>query len=298
MATSPDDQQRAKRHIRLAPPPPMRMTERDGHVLDAVYRYRVLTQAQIHRLVFTQRGQAVVQRRLFLLYHNGYLARQFLPAIGGIVTSPILYLLDKRGGEYLLQHSAHDEVRWKARDNQVSHDYLAHLLAINTFRVEVELACRQHQLPLLDWQDDYTLKQNYDRVYIPGNATPVAVIPDGYFQIQTPKGEMHFFLELDRGTMVTRRFQNKVRAYLAYRDSGLSKQHFNTVNYRVLTVTLSQERAKRLRRATAAINASKLFLFAVLDDFLAGDVLSDAHWWAPQATSPTPLINQLTKPKE
>ncbi len=44
---------RAKRHERLDPPPTMRMTPRDLAVIEAVYRYHVLTQSQIECLLFT-----------------------------------------------------------------------------------------------------------------------------------------------------------------------------------------------------------------------------------------------------
>ncbi len=37
---------------------------------------------------------------------------------GGLVTSPVLYLLDNRGEEYRLQHSGYIEIRWNACDNR------------------------------------------------------------------------------------------------------------------------------------------------------------------------------------
>ncbi len=281
---------RRKRHQRQDPPPPMRMTARDVQILEAVYHYRTLSQAQIRRFVFTGLSPTTAQRRLFLLYHNAYLERQFLPSIGGIVTSPMLYLLDRRGGEYLVQQAGYDEIRWKPSDNRVGYEYLEHLLAINTFRIEITLACQSAGLPLHPWLDDTTLKQDYDRVPLPGSTRPVAVIPDGYFAIQLNTGINHFFLELDRGTMDSGRFKRKVQAYQAYARLGLSKQRFGTANFRVLTVTQSQTRAANLKQATEAIGGGHHFWFGVLEHLTAATVLTRPVWQLASRVEPAMLI--------
>ncbi len=292
---------RAKRHERLDPPPAMRMTPRDLAVIEAVYQYRVLTQSQIERLLFTGLNREVARRRLFLLYHNGYLERQFLPTTGGLVTSPVLYLLDKRGGEYLLQRSGHTEIRWKARDNRVGNLYLEHLLNINTFRIEITLATAHYQCPLEGWIDDAMLHQDYDKVRVPGVGRPVAVIPDGYFRIPMPDSKpMHFFLELDRGTMDLGRFKQKMQAYQVYAQTGLALARFNTKGFRVLTVTLDEARLHNLRAATADAGGANRFWFGVLQDLTADKVLSEPVWGIAGRARPARLLNpvQLARPDE
>ena len=292
---------RAKRHERLDPPPPMRMTPRDLAVIEAVYQYRVLSQTQIERLLFTGLNREVARRRLFLLYHNGYLERQFLPTTGGLVTSPVLYLLDKRGGEYLLQHSGYTEIRWKAKDNRVGDLFLNHLLNTNTFRIEITLAATHHRCPIEVWIDDTTLHQDYDRVRVPGAGRPVAVRPDGYFRIPVPGSKpMHFFLELDRGKMDLGRFKEKMQAYQVYAQTGLALARFNTKNYRVLTVTLDEARRESLRRATADAGGANRFWFGVLENLTADTVLSELVWWIAGRDRPARLLNpaQLARPDE
>jgi hypothetical protein len=86
---------RRRRDRRDANPPPMRLTDRDREIIEAVCLHRVLRQDQVQALFFGSKSAA--QRRLALLYHHGYLARQFLPVRGGIMNSPILYLLVNLG---------------------------------------------------------------------------------------------------------------------------------------------------------------------------------------------------------
>jgi len=273
-----ENSQRRKKHQRQIPPPSIRMTDRDAQVLEAVYHYRVMSQAHIHRLLFTDKNPNVAQRRLFLLYHNGYLDRRFLPRIGGIVTSPVLYLLDKLGSEYLIRQCGYDEIRWQSSDNKVGYEYLEHLLAINTFRVEVAVACRESGYRLLTWQDDTTLKQDYDRVTVAGITKSVAVIPDGYFVIVTPDGASPLFLELDRGTMTSKRYKQKIAAYLAYARSDLCEKRFGTRKFRVLTVTESQQRAVNLKRATEGMGGQRRFWFGVLSEMTSDAVLTAPVW--------------------
>lgn len=285
--------QRTSRHERLNPPPRMQMTQRDEQVLEAVYHYRVLTQAQIRRLIFATQHPSVAQRRLYLLFHNGYLTRQFIPTTGGLVTSPILYLLDQRGSQYIIQHLGYDEMRWQRHHNQVSSEFLTHLLDTNTFRVEVTLACQHYDIKLLTWHDDTTLKQNYDTVRIAGSNKPQSVIPDGYFLLQQEDRKMHFFVELDRGTMEARRFQRKVKAYLVYRQSELARQRFGTKNYRVLTVCLNQQRATNLKQATEAVGGLRNFWFGVLAELQADTILSAPQWQVASLAENRALIADL-----
>jgi hypothetical protein len=268
----------------------MRVTKRDLRVLDAVYRYRVLSQAHIQRLIFTGLNPNVANRRLYLLYHNAYLERQFLPTLGGVMTSPILYLLDKRGGEYFLQHSDHTDIRWKASDNQIGAQHLRHLLDTNTFRVETVLACQQHTIPLEEWLDDTTLHQDYDTISVPGYARPQPVVPDGYFRLKVPGGHMHFFIEMDRGTMSTRRFKRKIQTYMAYAQSGRSQDRFGTSQYRVLTITPSLARAQSLKHVAEAAGGTTRFWFGTLDTLTADTLLSAPIWLVAGREAATPLL--------
>src|SRR4051812_27095595 len=120
-----------RRDERLAVPPSMQLTERDQQIVEAVYLYRVLMQSQIERLIFTDAHPSTAQRRLQLLFQNGYLERQFLPVRGGMMNSPILYLLDEKGAHLLTRAFGYDNVLWKRAHNTVGVDFLEHTIAVN-----------------------------------------------------------------------------------------------------------------------------------------------------------------------
>jgi hypothetical protein len=269
--------QRRKRDQRDPQPPPMRLTERDKAIIETVYQYRVLRQDQVQALFFG--SQTATQRRLALLYHHGFLARQFLLARGGILNSPTLYLLDRRGEELLrAERGIDDDVNWNPSHNRVSSDFLEHALAINDVRVAITLACRQPDFEVLEWHSETHLKQDYDYARLRGRGRPVAVVPDSYFALRTPRGKAHFFLELDRGTMTTKRFQTKVDAFIAYYQSGGYEKRYGTRSLRVLTVTLSEARLASLKAVTEAAGGGGWFWFAVLSQLKAETVLSAPVW--------------------
>lgn len=274
-----------RRDERLPNPPPMFFTERDKQVVEAVYLYRVLTQSQIERLIFTEVHPSTAQRRLLRLYHNGYLARQFLLVRGGMMSSPILYLLDEKGAQFLTRALGYDNVLWKRANNAVGNDFLEHTLAVNEFRVLTTLACRQGGYPLLHWQTESDLKKEYDRVLVTSfgqRPRQVSVIPDSVFVIDTPrpaeKTKAYFALELDRGTETTKRFKLKVQAYLSWLDSGLYEERYGTKGLRILTVTESPVRLANLKRATEEVGGRARFWFATLDDLHAEDLLTYPMW--------------------
>src|SRR5258707_12262808 len=106
--------QRRRRDERLAHPPLMRLMERDKEIVKTVYDYRVLRQDQVQALFFGPNpgAKAAAQRRLVKLYDCGFLERYFLPTRGGLMSSPILYGLDKRGAELLRAEFGYDNLHW------------------------------------------------------------------------------------------------------------------------------------------------------------------------------------------
>lgn len=284
--------QRARRNERLDPPPAMRLTARDVRIIDAVYQYRLLAQAQIRRLLFAGKNPNTANRRLFLLYHNGYLDRRFLLQEGGILTSETLYVLDRKGRDMLLEQGRHEEVKWERGQYPTGSQKIPHLLGTNQFRIEMVHAAKAMNLHLDIWLDDTTLHQDYDRVYIKGKRAEESIIPDGYFQLRRPgRAAMHFFLELDNDKMSIPRFQRKIRKYIAWHASGKLFARFQTENYRVLTVTTSAERMHKLCESTGKVGGRKRFWFGNLEEMQAPDLITAPCWWYPNGSAPAQLVN-------
>jgi hypothetical protein len=105
-----------------------------------------------------------------------------------------------------------------------------------------------------------------DRAPDPQDATKwLPVRPDGYFCYRVGERRAHFFLEVDLGTESNRCFRQKVRAYIAYRQSGRYRERYGAYAFRVLTITTSERRMANLRRATEAEGGGSMFWFTTLD---------------------------------
>ncbi len=295
MTTNLKTRRRRRRDQRLANPPRMQVTERDKHIIQAVAQYRVLRQDQIQVLFFGQNpgAKAAAQRRLVKLYDGGFLARFFLPTRGGLMSSPILYGLDRRGIELLRAEWGYEDLRWYPTSKALKDDFLEHTLAIADIRVAVTVACHRLGYALLTWRGEAELKADYDYITVrtaKGYTKSVSVIPDSYFVLDTPLGKAHFFLEVDRGTMTTERFRTKIAAYMAYQHSGSYERRYGTRSLRVLTVTLGEQRLTNLMRVTEQVGGKQWFWFATLSQLAAQQVLSAPVWQVAGLTGHLPLI--------
>lgn len=160
--------------------------------------------------------------------------------------------------------------------------FLEHSLAINDVRIAVTLACERQGWTVQTWLTESEIKADYDRVRVPGRRQPVALVPDGYVCIAVPeRGVTHCFLELDRGTMTTARFRDKVAAYVAYYRGGAYARRFNAQGFRVLTVVdgVGTGRVASLTATTATVpGRGRRFWFAHRDQVSATSVLTEAIW--------------------
>ncbi len=220
-------------------------------------------------------------------------------------SEPLVYGLGKRGAEAL---AAAGEVKAGAlqsetKNRDLSRLFLRHTLAVADVMVAFEVACRGRagvtliqpeevlagapeaarwrRLPCR-WQVEIRQGEKLHRL---------GVEPDQIFGLRfadRPEGRRvaYFFLEADRGTMpVTRKgllqtsFLRKLLAYQETWRQGLHKTHLGIPNFRVLTVTTSEERIRHLVAACRTLRGggSRLFLFADQGALGRGDILG--HEW-------------------
>ena len=263
---------------RVENPPSMQLTDRDKQIILAVYRYRFLNAHQIEALLFPpdeakgrSRKQAC-QRRLQRLFHNGFLARMPLPIVLGAGRAPYVYALDERGADIVAVELGVDRpsVAWKPTDNHVKPLFLDHAQAVNTVRVVVERLSACGQVSLGRWIDDSALHAKEMQEKLPHRmhgARITRIIPDAYFalEISPDRPAAHFFLEVDQGTMNNSRWKEKILAYLHFRQSGRSEKHFQTRNFRMLTVTTSIRRLENLKQTTEKSQGDQHFWFTTED---------------------------------
>jgi hypothetical protein len=274
-----------RRDERMPDPPGVRITSRDLLALESVYCYRVMTQAQLERLVYVGCDSSVAKARLRKMFQGRYLTRRFLSIGAGKMNTPALYLIDQKGIEELKRRRKYltnpeMSLIWTKNHKRVSATYLQHMLGIADVRICITRACQQFNLGLLEWRSEPEMKRQYDRVQL--GADQVSVIPDSYFAIQsasnTGKSPRHFFLELDRGTEVWKRFRRKVEAYIAYMDSGAYTQRYGTKSLRILTVTESPKRLENLKQVTEAAGGASRFWFACLSELASENILTQPVW--------------------
>jgi hypothetical protein len=286
-----------KRDQRPANPDRMRLTQRDREIVKAVYEYRVLKQEQIQRLfgMTKTRATRVLQR----LFHHGYLARVFLPVIKG--AAPTLYVLDRAGVQLLRSDFGLETLKWHPTSKSLKHEFLEHTAAINDFRITLTIACQREGYGLT-WVGENEIKSDIDRVKVQVRRftyKSIPIVPDSYFLIETPRGVAHFFLELDRATMPTSRFQSKIRGYIAYYENGGFVARYSPsdedARFRVLTVIAGvptgEKRLVNLKAATQQVGGANLFWFAKSQELTPETVLKHDVWIVAGDDTPAHLFN-------
>lgn len=256
----------------------MQLQPRDEAVLATVHRYRVLNAHQIQVLHFPgtphnpNSKKTTCQGRLQKMYHHGYLARIAQPQVIPLGRRPLVYALDRRGADRLAELSGRDraEIGWRPKNNQLGALFLEHLLAVNQFRVVIELLAAHNGWSIVRWLDDGTLRTPdaaHALPYRQSGARRRPIIPDGYFALQLPDvpNPFHFFLEVDRGTETNRTWAHKIEAYTTYLRAGHSTRALGAQNFRVLCLVSSARRLANLQRVTTTANGKNLCWFLTQD---------------------------------
>jgi len=275
-----------------------RVMERDVAILEALYRYRMLTRRLVEQLFFSRTSDegspTRAYKRLRSLFLHGFVECIERPF------SPSVFRLAARGAKLLAERasvSPADFHYWGRGDDQDRHPtqasllFLEHGIALAQVRIALEQAIQAHDYVIETWQDDVDFRRakTWDTVSVDrasGKKEPIKIMPDGYVALQTPRGRGHFFIEMDRSTeSVTAAWQRKILGYKAYALSGKFQRRYAVAQpnaaFRVLTVTLTPVRAEHLKSAAERYGpqaASSRFLFASLDTLTTRDPLNDPIW--------------------
>jgi hypothetical protein len=241
--------------------------ERDVNIIKLVWEFRIITSDLIYALIGGSK-QGVL-RRLKKLFHLGYLDR---PISQIIFSNPIVghknmvYTLGDRGADLLAERLNIDrgKVLYSKGNREVKEKYIQHALVISHFRACLSIAIKKVPgAELLFWVHE-NARELKDSV----NASEgekqkkLTIMPDGFFCIKDTKGEMYFFLEADRSTMSNARFKGKIRAYWHWWRQGGSKKKLGVGNFRVLTITISDQRRDNLiKTAQGAVEKGGGYMF-------------------------------------
>lgn len=299
--------------------PHVELTDDDIDILKRVFRHRFIRADDIYRL-YPERSADKLSRRLTRLYRSQFLDRPIaqIDRFRGGGSQPLVYGLDTAGARYLAETygTSVGSGDWKTRNRRYTRDNLDHTLAITSYLVDLELACRTRaEAELITWDEILAAApETTRRLAQPGRwsvqlslghqAAEVQVVPDAVFglRIHPAGGEARrtfAFLEMDRGTMTvaparavreSEAFLYRatiLRKLLAYAESHRAaspREHLGIPIARVLFLTHSLARARTMQQAAErfVVNGGApagLFLFGAFQpggDPLAAELLDAA----------------------
>lgn len=257
----------------------LQLTERDTQILKLVFRNRFLSSDHIVALLGHNRKSLL--RRLYLMFHAGYLDRpkaQIL-AIGN--NTAMVYALGNRGAQVLAGEYGDPsiaKINWTEKNKNSKGMFLEHTLMVAEFLTLVQMACRKVR------GVDYISAEEIigNRILPPSDpAYPLSwkikrqekkrfsfsIIPDGAFGLKITDEKTghqqvyYYFLEADRATMPVFRHSlirssiyKKIVGYTASRDLKLFSRNFGFKKVFILTVTLSDERIKNMVKLNQEIH--------------------------------------------
>ena len=285
---------RLPRYKKAKTPPPMRLTDRDKRIIEAVYQLRFLTRDQIKKLEFEEGSMTACQRRLSLLFHNGYLSAIQKPIPIGYGSSKRVYCLSKKGADlisHLYGEKEAREINWNKKRNQVENFFIEHTLAINNVRIAFLKAVLETEDYDLFWFNEKEVKAWKEKIDDPENSgKTIAITPDAFLYLLGQEKKAYYFLEVDRATESNRRWQDKIRGYVEYVKSGKYQARFKTSALRVLTITTSKERMANLIKTTQSVENAYFFLFATFDQIKERNIVFDPIWQSMDKKDLTSLL--------
>jgi hypothetical protein len=302
---------RRKPYQRPRKPPPMRLTERDKEILQAINAFDgMMSLKQIDRLFFSGQGRSQPRQRMRTLFANRYVQIPSERTIHRVPLGETIYWLDRRGAEVVAarQGITLGELSWRRKPRW---SWIEHDLAVNDFRLQIHQACTESkQVELQPWVPETDFLANPDTVRFTDEndvSHTRQVRPDGFFYVTREREDREkqegfaFMLEIDMATHSNPSFErNKVRAGLAYLKSEDYERRFGLRFGRWLVVTTTEIRMEHLLTQTKRAGGKGLFYFTTFDvlDRVAKrsqtGILHEPVWQVAGSRSLTPLIPDAT----
>jgi hypothetical protein len=222
--------------------------KRDRHLLEELAIMRIVDREQA-KIVAGFGSTTRANTRLLALTRAGILRRFFLGTNEG--NKKAIYALSVKGAALI-----GTTPRGPRRPNGglfVADFFVLHQLAVNDFYCALKNAASSSGVSLVRWLSFHEpLAHN------------LHLIPDGYFELNTPALAMAAFLELDLGHERLVVWQEKVKNYLRFAMAGDCKRIFGQDQFRVLVVANSERRLFSIRK-TVRVSTQKIFRFATIE---------------------------------
>jgi Replication-relaxation len=231
--------------------------ERDRRLLRELGTLRIVDR-EMAKVVAGFGSTTRANTRLLKLTRAGLLHRFFIGSIAA--GRKAIYTLSPKGG--ILSGTDYRRISRSHGKTLVGDLYVEHQMRVN----EVYVTVRHRELPaglrFRGWRDFHEAFTQTTRL-----------VPDGYFELETPAGIRPMFLEADLGQQAMRVWEQKIRSYLQFAVSGDFTRLFRQPQFRVLVITTSPRRLAKIRSVIAK-QTDKLFW---LTDFQS---INRAGFWS------------------
>jgi hypothetical protein len=257
----------------------MVLQERDRNLLRELSVLRVVDREQA-RTVAGFGSITRVNARLLALTRAGLLRRFFLGTTAG--GKKAIYSLSAKGAA--LVDVPKRGLRRRSNEALVGNFFVDHQLTVNRIYCTV----KHGTIPLRN-----VICKRWLGFYAP-LTEGLRLIPDGYFELQTPSGMFAAFLEVDLGNESLRVWKEKVQNYLQYARSGKYAVQFGQSGLRTLVIANSERRLRLIRKTVAEITKS-IFRFTSLEAITRDDDrdgLFGAIWLRAEGDERLPLIKE------
>jgi hypothetical protein len=203
--------------------------------------------------------------RIRQLHYGAYLRRCFIGTISG--GKRAVYCISPKSAA-LLGVSA-PRPRFRQDELVTSDQYIAHQLHITERYLDTAYRNLPKGISFVRW-----------RKFVAPLSEGLGLIPDAYFELNTPSGLRAMFLEVDLGNEALRVWQQKTQRYLQLAVSGDFQKLSGQSQFRVLVVVNTERRLLYIRAKVAAAT-EKIFWFATLGE------IAERGLWAPIWLRPT-----------
>src|SRR5712692_701277 len=270
---------------------PIVLTERDRQILVGVHQHGFLTTDLVELAFFPPRcgsrssASSKAYERLRELWLWGYLERVELPVarvLGG--RRPFLYALglqavpvvETRIGTAVLP--VHPR-----RLDRLDHVFVDHDLNAAALWANLRAQLRGRRGCRWLWIGERELRARRMRVRAPQGDYWLPFLPDGYFEVTYPSGDVRACLvEIDMGTLTLRRFARKMQAFETAFEDEVFRRHFKRDDFEVLVLSQSRRRIEALRRVAGRVVPNERhgdYYLSVFADVLTPPTFATATWW-------------------
>lgn len=267
----------------------IRIQDRDVQLVKDVFLHRVARRDDLIGLGHFA-SIARCNQRLGQLVRAGWLRR--IDTVNGLITQQGLYAPGTAAATFL-QHSL-DMPTEEVSRQCTAHEgplLVEHSLRVLDFRLRLEREARAAGIEIEEWFCEPECLHEF--AYKPNRGagwSSVVMKPDGFFRAGAGGRKHEFFVEIDLGHVSLPRFEEKLKRYDCYLDSGAFSEAYGSSGFSVLTVTVGERRLAHL----AALPAASFDHFVTTWHRIDVDELFGCEWATCRA--PKVCLVDLFKP--